>query len=87
MDCPLCRLARGLDRYTKPFYEDDKVVITTCKTCLVPLGVIKQHGQNATFEIKDHIKKKMWELFPNTYIDETQRTIKDHWHVHSRKLK
>jgi len=83
LECPLCRLSRELDRYTKPIYEDSEIIVTQCKTCKVPLGVLKL-GHNAKLEAKRYLVMKMEALFPGKFIDQRMRQIPEHFHVHAR---
>lgn len=85
MGCPLCRLARGFDRVTKVYFEDEKVIVVDCKTCGVPMIVLKRHTVYPTQEEVEHLKSVALKLFPNRRFRAEPRSIKEHFHWHALK--
>jgi hypothetical protein len=81
-ECPLCRLARGLDRITKQYYEDNVVVCCDCKTHHVPMIVLKRHVRFPSPEERKHMNRIAKSKFPMKQF-RPPASIKDHWHLHS----
>ena len=79
-ECELCEL----EKVTRWYYEDDVIVILECKTCHVPMGVLRRHSMEPTQEEQNHLESKLLELFPNKQLDKVQRKITDHLHFHMR---
>lgn len=47
-DCPLCRLARDREIFTRLIYEDELVIVVDCLVCRVPMAVLKTHRREYT---------------------------------------
>lgn len=62
MECDLCRA----EKLTKWHYEDDIVYICDCKTCNIPMVVLKRHAKLPDKEEWLHIKWMINNLFPVT---------------------
>ena len=80
MDCELCKL----EKLTKWYYEDKSFVIIDCKTCHVPMVVLRRHGDHPTATELKKIFSVVRRKFPNRKWDFTNRKIHDHWHFHLR---
>jgi len=82
--CELCALAAG-NIITFLYHEDDTCIIVDCKTCGVPMVVLKAHRKPIKNEL-EHMMNKARELFDlDRYtFDFTMRAIKDHFHFHLR---
>lgn len=80
-NCELCKLTEG-NIITKLYYQDDKIIIVSCKTCGIPLLTLKRHDMFLTQEELEHILKVVKEQFPNYKLRMNQRQIKNHWHIH-----
>jgi|GEM_PF-1316548 len=80
--CELC----DNERVTTRHYEDAVVWAADCKTCGVPMVVLRRHSTKPT---KEELKVAMdvaRQLAKATggKIDKKRRSIPDHWHVHVR---
>lgn len=75
--CPLCKA----DKLTKWYYEDDVCWVADCKTCGIPMIVLKHHGEPNKNELH-HLKNISNNLFPRKRWRGFRRDIKDHWHEH-----
>ena len=65
-ECPLCRLARGLDQTTRVYYENDYVIACDCKTHRsVPMIVLKRHTRFPTPEERKLLNKVANSRFPS----------------------
>ena len=83
-ECALCRLCSGLDRVTRVWYEDPVCVIVDCKSCRVPMVVLKRHVEVATCRESAHMIRVTKKLFPGGRIDFKKRSIPGHDHFHVR---
>lgn len=87
--CPLC-LAEKLTRW---FEETDLYWIALCKTCGVPMVMLKRHDTVVTPTEWAHmitaLRRVALEFFPHPMwkIDHDCRQIPDHWHAHARPVK
>lgn len=93
-ECELCRLARGLDRVTRCYFEDSRVVVVDCRTCLVelrkkgvkdpraPMIVLKRHGARVVRADTAYITRVAARVFPGSDLRFKMRSIKDHFHCH-----
>ena len=85
--CPLCE--RKIIH--EVFYEDKTIWITLCKSCFVPMVVLKRHTMEATDEERAHMTEELYKVGHKFYagdsfiIDTKQRKIKDHIHWHARR--
>lgn len=81
-ECPLCRLARGLDRITETLYEDNTVISCYCKSHPSKiLIVLKRHTPQPTPEEAEHMQQIAHKLFPNKQW-RGPKSILDHFHLH-----
>ena len=79
MDCLLCKA----EHLTKWYYEDELIYICDCKTCHIPMVVLKRHGMDVTDAEMVHMRRKACEVFGDCITFRTgQRQIKDHLHWH-----
>lgn len=78
MSCELCRL----EKITNWFYEDDICAFLICKTCRIPMMVLKRHTMNPTEKEINHIQDMKDRLFPDYKWRKNQRKIPDHLHWH-----
>jgi len=83
ISCPLCRLARGLDRKTRVYYEDSMCVVVDCQTCGVPMLVFKFHREWSRSEL-DYCLDVAHILFgwSRFNVRFQRRKIPDHPHFH-----
>lgn len=81
--CPLCE--RKL--ITKLYYEDGDLWVVDCKTCGVPMVVMKGHSTFIADEDYSYMMHKIQEIFGETgyIVDSEMRTIPEHYHVHLRE--
>lgn len=82
--CALCRLAAGRDRVTRVWYEDEVCVVVDCRTCGVPMVVVKRHVEVAGCRESAHMVRVAKRLFPGGHIDFRKRSIPGHDHFHVR---
>jgi Zn ribbon nucleic-acid-binding protein len=80
MSCPLCKA----EKLTWWYYEDSLCWIADCKTCGVPLAVLKRHTTQPTPEEVEHMVQIAKKLFPGKRIDFTMKSILGHFHFHTR---
>jgi len=77
--CELCNLKLE----TKLYYIDDSCTILDCKTCHVPMVVLKNHTMLLSLGDLIHIVKCITEVFGGfVSLRMDQRKIMDHWHAH-----
>lgn len=77
--CDLCTL----EKKTKWYYEDKRVVVCDCLSCHVPMVVYKKHTVRPTPELIEHFLKVSKEIFGNNIELRTQqRKIPEHLHWH-----
>ena len=82
-ECPLCRLARGLDRVTKVYYENDVVIACDCKTHYrVPMIVLKRHTRFPTSEERSMLNKVANRRFPEKQFRGPSGT-QEHFYLHA----
>jgi len=86
-DCPLCKR----EVITRVLYKNEKWWITECKTCRVPMIVLKEHRAQVTTEEMAEAKRILeWAVVlygykpKKMYFDCRMKRIKDHWHGHLR---
>jgi len=85
MSCDLCKR----EVCTTFYYEDDDFWIVECKTCKVPMIVLKYHRVFSMEEEEVEMKRIVRQLFNNyTYnIDSDMKSIPEHKHWHLRNFK
>lgn len=79
-ECPLC----AREPKAPVHYEDDRIWVTECLTCRVPMGVLKRHTSHPKLEEALHLARKIEELFPGRRLDDRMRSIPEHYHMHAR---
>lgn len=85
--CELCKK----EKIHKWYYEDKDIFVTLCKTCQVPMVVLKEHTMEAPEEIKKKMEEKLketadWLLGTGVWkLDKIQKKIPDHLHWHARR--
>jgi hypothetical protein len=84
--CELCEA----DKMTTWWFEDDVCWVAECEACSVPMVVWKQHDPNPSAEVRAVLLERLRVVAdehgpPNHWIDETLRTIPDHFHAHARR--
>lgn len=82
-NCPLCQK----EKITKWYYEDDLFWVADCKTCKVPMIVLKRHSVRLTQEEWDRLEVIFKELEKSGISgahDYRRRAIPNHWHIHIR---
>lgn len=84
--CELCEAAK----MTTWWFEDDVCWVAECESCSVPMVVWKRHDPSPSAEDKaimlDRLRVVADEHGPHNYwIDDTLRTIPDHFHAHARR--
>jgi len=72
------------------WFEDDVCWVAECESCSVPMVVWKMHDPNPSSEVTammlDRLRVVADEYGPDNYwIDDTLRTIPDHYHAHARR--
>jgi protein-tyrosine phosphatase len=84
--CELCQGKRVMPR----FYEDHACWLTLCKTCRVPMAVLRRHSTKPTAEERQFMVESLFKigdkLAPGQAwkLDLKRRTIPSHWHAHLR---
>jgi len=90
--CPLCRLYENREITTRFYFENDQVILVDCKTCGVPMVVLKRHTDNPS---REEIKEMYWALLNKVpenqqkagwQIENLMRSIPNHPHYHLRKV-
>jgi len=85
-DCELCDAVRLTTRW----HEDDVCWVAECESCGVPMVVWKLHGVSPPTAVVHHMLERLREVAdehgpPHYWIDDTLRTIPDHYHAHARR--
>jgi len=81
--CDLCDLVNHKTQ-TPVIFEDHICVLVNCRSCHVPMTVLKRHTGYPTEEERVHMVKKTQGLFPNRVLDFQMRSLPEHYHVHAR---
>lgn len=77
--CDLCIL----EKKTKWYYEDERVVVCDCLSCKVPMIVLREHTVRVTPETIAYLVKIAQQVFgENIELRTQQRTVLDHLHWH-----
>lgn len=82
-DCSLCDLHEEGEQSGPVHFEDDICVIVDCKTCNVPMVVLKRHTTVPTEQEQQHMVRQLSKQGRGK-IDKRRRTVPDHWHAHLR---
>lgn len=85
-NCELCEAAR----LTTWWYEDDVCWVAECEACSVPMVVWKRHATTPPAEVRDELLARLRAVAdeqgpPGYWIDETLRSIPEHYHAHARR--
>jgi Zn ribbon nucleic-acid-binding protein len=85
-NCELCEAAR----LTTWWYEDDVCWVAECESCGVPMVVWREHRADPPPDTRAAMLARLRavadEHGPRSYwIDDTLRTIPDHYHAHARR--
>lgn len=83
-ECELCRLCSGHDRTTTIYHEDKVCVVVECRTCRVPMAVLKRHTPEANCREVAYLLRVCMRLFPGRRVDFKRRSIPEHYHLHMR---
>ena len=72
------------------WHEDEICWVAECESCGVPMVVWKRHGTDPDEAERAHMLAHLHRVAeghgPRRYwIDETRRSIPDHFHVHARR--
>lgn len=77
-----CEL-RDLERKTKIYYEDPSFIIIDCKSCKIPMIILRRHSMILSIsELSNIIEVVRKKFGKNVELRMNQRKIPDHWHVH-----
>lgn len=86
-ECPLCKL----EKLTEWYYEDPdgRFVILDCKTCGVPMAVLREHTMDVDvdlrFEMCEQLAKVAFQKYQfDWFLSAVPRSIPDHFHAHVR---
>ena len=86
--CPLCQA----EKLTHWFEETDLYWIALCKTCNVPMVVLKRHDTDISVDEAADMISALAEIADEFFgtsiwrLDRECRKIPDHWHAHARLL-
>jgi len=79
MECPLCKA----EHLTNWYYEDDLFYFCDCKSCGIPMVVLRRHTMKPSWDEVNGMKYVTRVLFGADIRFRTeQRQIKDHLHWH-----
>jgi len=85
MECPLCKLEKKTDWY----FENVMLAVLECKTCNLPMVVLKRHTMEPTAKEEKAMIRELTKV-ADAFFDEGnwalrkyQRNIKDHLHFHA----
>ena len=78
--CELCKA----EPITKWFYEDETVWVALCRTCNVPMIVLRRHGEATERELgyMEGVAHVLFLQGKTGWIRKEQRKILDHAHWH-----
>jgi len=80
VNCPFCP---PIEKKTKWYYEDDKVVILDCDTCHVPMLVLKRHGEVPSPGERAELLRLCEKVFNRKVMFRGfMRRYPSHWHEH-----
>lgn len=82
--CDLCSLVQLGERARGVYYEDRTCLVVECRTCKVPMAVLKRHTSEANCREVFHMLRVCMELFPGRHVDFKRRSIPEHYHFHMR---
>jgi hypothetical protein len=72
------------------WFDDEVCWIAECESCGVPMVVWKSHSADPPPAVREYLLKRLQDVAgvhgPTPFwIDETLRTIPDHYHAHARR--
>ena len=73
-DCPLCRLVFDSEILTRLVYEDEKIIVTDCIVCHIPMAVLKLHRSRFLDNEKDHVRKYFRKLIMENQVPLAENT-------------
>ena len=84
--CELCEAVR----MTTWWFEDSVCWVAECESCSLPMVVWKQHDPSPPPDLKEQMLERLRAVADvqgpsNYWIDDTLRTIPDHYHAHARR--
>ena len=85
-DCELCEATP----FTEWFHSDELCWIAECDSCCVPMVVWRTHDPTPPPEIRTLLHDRLTEVMDARdagpfWIDDTLRSIPDHYHAHARR--
>jgi len=85
-DCELCEATP----FTEWFHSDELCWIADCDSCGVPMVVWRSHDPAPPDEIRAALHERLTEVVTARstdpfWIDDTLRSIPDHYHAHARR--
>jgi len=90
--CPLCRIYEEREIITRYYYENNIVIIVDCKTCGVPMVVLKRHTDIPTAEEGQEMYNAQLNRIPKScikpgwWVDIAQGSTPNHAHFHLRHV-
>ncbi len=72
------------------WFEDSVCWVAECDSCSLPMVVWKQHDPSPPPDLKEQMLERLRAVADvqgpsNYWIDDTLRTIPDHYHAHARR--
>lgn len=85
-DCELCEAAA----FTEWFHSDELCWVAECDSCFVPMVVWRQHDPAPSPDIRQALHDRLSAVMEaqgagTFWIDDTLRSIPDHYHAHARR--
>ena len=84
--CELCEATP----FTEWFHSDELCWIAECDSCSVPMVVWRRHDPTPSAEVRAELHAKLTVVMESLdsgpfWIDDTLRSIPDHYHAHARR--
>jgi hypothetical protein len=85
--CELCEATP----FTEWFHSDELCWVAECDSCAVPMVVWRQHDPSPPAEIRQALHDRLSAVMKGRddmgrfWIDDTLRSIPDHYHAHARR--
>jgi len=78
--CLLC----DLEKKTRWYYEDEKVVICDCLSCRIPMLVLREHGHVPSSVERSELLRLVKKLFGEKakFRGYMSSRFPEHWHEH-----
>lgn len=83
--CELCRVIDEIEAITftgQAFCEGLYWVVIKCRTCYVPMAILKSHSAAVTREELEELMGLWKEYYPKKMLRTQARQIADHIHFH-----